>query len=128
MINTMRRDQLLEVMEKSGWDVLFLYGQSWRKDYFRSLVNFNFFGPHASAALTRSGELSILVSHPWDEESFRKAIGSNVQYTPDFETGLHGLASKFNNAKVAIAGMELMEARFVDPHAVSATSVVEALR
>jgi len=53
-------------MSESAWDVLLLYGHSWRKDYFRSMVNFNFFGPHAVAALARSGETSFLVSHPWD--------------------------------------------------------------
>src|SRR6185295_10278016 len=128
MINTRRRDQFLEVMAMSGWDVLLLYGHSWRKDYFRSLVNFNFFGSHAAVALRRTGELSILVAHPWDEAVLRKALDVNVRCAPEFESGLREWNSQFSNARVAIAGMELMEARFVDPQAVSATRSVETLR
>jgi Xaa-Pro aminopeptidase len=128
MINKQRREQFLGLMDKSGWDVLVLYGHSWRKDFFRSLVNFNFFGPHAAAALSRSGELSILVSHPWDQEVLARSADARVQCVPEFESGLRGLASEFGSAKIAIAGMEFMEARFVDPQAVSATGAIEALR
>jgi Xaa-Pro aminopeptidase len=128
MINTPRREQFLELMERSGWDVLVLYGHSWRKDFFRSLVNFNFFGPHAAAWLSRSGEISVLVSHPWDREVLEKSTHARVQCAPDFELGLRGLVSEFKNAKIATAGMEFMEARFVDSNAISATGVIEALR
>jgi Xaa-Pro dipeptidase len=128
MINTQRREQFLDLMAKFGWDVLLLYGHSWRKDYFRSLVNFNFFGPHAVAVLTRSGELSILVSHPWDLEILSKSVDVSVRLAPEFARGLRDLFSERNNKKTAIAGMELMEARFVDPQTVSATILVEALR
>ncbi|HET9132587.1 MAG TPA: Xaa-Pro peptidase family protein [Terriglobia bacterium] len=128
MINTARRQQFLELMEKSGWDVLVLYGHSWRKDFFRSLVNFNFFGPHAAVMLSRSGELSILVAHPWDQEVLARSIDVRVRCATEFESGFRGLVSEFRNAKTAIAGMEFMEARFVDPGAVSATAAIEALR
>ncbi|HLQ76313.1 MAG TPA: hypothetical protein VK210_03105, partial [Terriglobia bacterium] len=87
MINSQRKQQLLKAMVESGWDALILYGHSWRKDYFRSLVNFNFFGPHAIATLTRSGEIFILVSHPWDKETLSKSVDANVQYTSDFRNG-----------------------------------------
>jgi Xaa-Pro dipeptidase len=128
MINAQRKAQFLELMENSGWDVLVLYGHSWRKDFFRSLVNFNFFGPHAAVALCRSGELFILVSHPWDQETLAWSVDARIRCTPEFAIGLRGIVSEFNNAKVAIAGMEFMEARFVELHAVSATGAVEALR
>jgi Xaa-Pro aminopeptidase len=120
MINSQRKEQYLESMAEHGWDVLLLYGHSWRKDFFRSLVNFNFFGPHAVAALHRTGELSIFVAHPWDHEILRNSVDAEVRGALDF-TG-------FKSAKTAIAGMELMEARFVEPSAVSATNLVEAMR
>ncbi len=115
-------------MADSGWDVLLVYGHSWRKDFFRSLVNFNFFGPHALATLDRSGEISILVSHPWDGEIIRANNEADVHYLRDFRNGLSKLRSYFKTAKLAIAGMELMEAGFVEGHEVSATNRVEALR
>src|SRR3954469_21673839 len=118
MINAQRKEQFLELMEKSGWDVLVIYGHSWRKDFFRSLVNFNFFGPHAAVALSRSGELSILVSHPWDQEILAWSVDARIRCTPEFGIGLRGIVSEFNSAKIAIAGMEFMEARFVDSHAI----------
>ena len=128
MINLQRRKQLLAAMAESSWDALLLYGHSWRKDYFRSLVNFNFFGPHAVAALTRSGEISILVSHPWDKENLSNKVDASVQFVPEFRNGFMEISSKFKIGRMAVAGLELMEDRFVDGPAVSATNLVEALR
>jgi len=120
MINTKRRQQYLKAMEEHDWDVLLLYGHSWRKDFFRSLVNFNFFGPHAVAALDRSGDISVFVAHPWDQEFLKSSLDIPVHSA----LSLRG----FNSAKTAVAGMELMEARFVEPSFVSATQLVEAMR
>src|SRR3954466_8916446 len=87
MLNVERRRQFEELMSVSGWDMLLLYGHAWRKDFFRSLVNFNFFGPHAVAALTRSNELSIVLSHPWDHELLAAKLGSQaakISWDADF--------------------------------------------
>ena len=124
ILNVERRRQYLDLMSQSGWDVLMLYGHSWRKDFFRSLVNFNFFGPHALVALTRSNEISIVLSHPWDHEGLSNALDANVSWTADFTAAIHRIGS----GKMAIAGREFMEARFVDESTVSATAAIEALR
>src|SRR6185436_9839893 len=114
MINTQRKKQYLEALAAHGWDVLLLYGHSWRKDFFRSLVNFNFFGPHAVAALTRSNELSIVLAHPWDQELLASELDASVTWQPDFSSAVRRLMS----GKSAIAGKEIMEARFVDDSAI----------
>jgi len=124
MLNIERRRQFAELMAESGWDTLLLYGHSWRKDFFRSLVNFNFFGPHAVAALSSSDELSIVVSHPWDYELLAGHVDANITWDANFTKILHRLVS----GKTAIAGREFMEARFVDESTVSATSAIETLR
>ena len=80
----------------------------------------------------RSGELSILLSHPWDQEPIART-GRDRPVVCEFESGLRG-ACLDSDAKIAIAGMEFMEARFVDVLAgirhepVSATALVETLR
>jgi Xaa-Pro aminopeptidase len=124
MLNAKRREQYLNLMAERGWDALLLYGHSWRKDFFRSLVNFNFFGPHALAALTSSDELSIAVSHPWDHEWIRKAVDARVSWRTEFANAV----TSARIGKTAIAGMELMEARFVRDEAISATADIERLR
>src|SRR5580658_561211 len=91
-------------MAEQGWDLLLLYGHTWRKDYFRCLVNFNFSGPHAVAVLDRSGEVRIIVSDPWDAE----VLGAD--FTPNLASVLPKL---FANKVAAIAGMELMPASFM---------------
>src|SRR5436309_8548014 len=135
MLNQKRREQFLDLMAINGWDLLLLYGHSWRKDFFRSLINFNFLGPHAAAALRRSGEISLLLSHSWDDEPLAGALDIETHWTADFGAGLDRLLSGRGPAKTAIAGMELMEARFV--HAIrgqipeepiSATEAIEKLR
>src|SRR5262245_30112794 len=124
MLNVERRRQFLDLMAESGWDSLLLYGHSWRKDFFRSLVNFNFFGPHAAAALTRSNEISIVLSHPWDCEVLTGKVDARITWDADFDTAIRRMIS----GKTAIAGREFMEARFVDEGTVSATASVETLR
>jgi Xaa-Pro aminopeptidase len=124
MLNLERRRQFLELMAESGWDSLLLYGHSWRKDFFRSLVNFNFFGPHAAAVLTRTNEISIVLSHPWDCEFLAGRVDAKVTWDADFNIAVRRLIS----GKTAIAGREFMEARFVDAGTVSATAAIETLR
>jgi len=124
MLNAERLRQFADLIRDSGWDVLLLYGHSWRKDFFRSLVNFNFFGPHAVAALTRSNELTVVVAHPWDQELLAASLDADVTWTSDFTSAVRRLSS----GKTAIAGREFMEARFVAEATVSATAAVEALR
>jgi len=118
VINQYRRKQLLDLMSERGWDSILLYGNAWRKDPFRSLVNFNFSGDHALARLSRSGEVTATFSDPWDAEI---AAG---KLQPDFEKAFAAGAS-------AIAGLEFMEERFVTACGtlpVSATADVEELR
>src|SRR6202167_500564 len=117
LINQTRLTQLTSLMAEHGWDLLLLYGHTWRKDYFRCLVNFNFQGPHAVAVVDRSGEVRVIVSDPWDAEALEGAT-----FAPDFAAALPRVAS------VAIAGLEIMPAAFVPRHAVSATWDVEELR
>ena len=104
-------------MAEQGWDLLLLYGHTWRKDYFRCLVNFNFSGPHAVAVIDRSGEVRVLVSDPWDAEAI-----SGATFAPDFAAALPKAGT------VAIAGKEIMQARFTNPAQVSATYLVDELR
>jgi len=110
-------------MAEHGWDLLLLYGHTWRKDYFRCLVNFNFSGPHAVAALDRSGEVHVIVSDPWDAEALPGAT-----FAPDFAAALP------TGTSVAIAGKEIMPQSFLPlPNrdregAATATYLVEELR
>jgi Xaa-Pro aminopeptidase len=114
-INEHRRRQLMDLMAERQWDSVLLYGQGWRKDYFRALVNVNYSGPYAAAHISRSGEISIIAADPWDRELL---------------TGLTGLRTSAWSAPQAsaVAGLELMEARFVQGSPASATADIEELR
>jgi len=122
LINDHRRTQLLDLMAERHWDSMLLYGNAWRKDPFRSLVNFNFSGDHALARLSRSGEVAVTFSDPWDSE----IAGAKLE--PDFVKAFIGGASA---GIVAVAGLEFMEERFVAACGAlpaSATADVEELR
>jgi Xaa-Pro aminopeptidase len=114
VLNQNRLDKLAVLMADRGWDVMILYGHSWRKEFFRCLLNMNFQGPHAAVALSRSGEVSALLSDPWDYECVAASIDARVVMEAEFERGLIQLLLGLRNSTVAIAGMELMEARFVE--------------
>ena len=134
MLNKDRIAQLTGLMTDRGWDFLLLYGHGWRKDFFRCLVNLNFSGPHAAAVLAPSGEVFVILSDPWDHEVASSALNVPVLLEPDFERGLQRFFSRSGSSRLAIAGMELMEARLVAaareacPQPVSATLEVEELR
>ena len=115
MINEHRRKQLMDLMAERRWDSILLYGTGWRKDFFRALVNVNYSGSYAAAHLTRSGELKVIFTDPWDADLVPQSV-----FTADFATVLP-VAS-------AIAGLELMETRFIRDSPASATADVEELR
>jgi Xaa-Pro dipeptidase len=126
MLDQLRLRQLIDLMAARNWDSLLLYGHTWRKDFFRCLVNVNFSGPHAVAMVDRSGGVEVIVTDPWDAELISDS-GLHVSTASNLKQILAGRAS----GRVAIAGMELMEARFVSAIEVppeSATFEVEELR
>lgn len=135
MLNKDRLGRLRNLMSTIDCDSIVLYGHSWRKEFFRSLLNFNFTGPHAAIVLSPADEVSILVSHPWDLESVSTVCDGQALLATDFAQGLGQLFAGSSGIRVAVAGIELMEARFVegirrstgqDP--LSATLAVEELR
>jgi len=134
-LNVERKKQFLELMSQRGWDALLFYGDTWRKDHFRCLVNVCFHGPQAAALLTREGEIRAVVTHPWDLEPVQAAIGGPVTYARELTRGLTGMLRDMRSAVVAVNGLEQMEARFaqaVEAAAgaapVSATANVEEIR
>lgn len=112
-LNPERKRQYLDLMAQRGWDFLLFYGDSWRKDHFRCLVNVCFCGPQAVAMLTKEGEVRAVVTHPWDVEPVEAATEGSVTYAPRLVAGLESLLSDAGEAFVAINGLEQMEARFV---------------
>lgn len=134
-VNPQRKQEFLELMARRGWDVLLFYGDTWRKDHFRCLVSVCFNGPQALALLTKDGEIRALVTHPWDVEPVKASTGGAVTYVPRLVEGLRGVLRGSELARVAINGLEQMEARFVravheatGAAPTSATSDVEEIR
>jgi Xaa-Pro dipeptidase len=135
MLNRVRHAQFLRLMAERGWDLLLFYGDNWRKDHFRCLVNVNFSGPQAVAVLFRSGEIRAIVTDPWDLEPVAAAVSGKTSLAVRLAPGLDDLLAKEPGAVVGINGLEQMEARFVQAvrdvckaAPVSATLDVEEIR
>ncbi|MGB9069720.1 MAG: Xaa-Pro peptidase family protein [Candidatus Acidiferrales bacterium] len=134
-LNKNRIGKLTKLMSDHEWDAMVLYGHSWRKEFFRCLLNVNFSGPHSAVVLLPSGEISVVVSNPWDRESVAAVLDADVLLAADFEKGLRKRFSGSRGMAVAVAGMELMETRFVEgihqatsKSPLSASLAVEELR
>jgi Xaa-Pro dipeptidase len=110
-LNPERKQQYLDLMAQRGWDLLLFYGDTWRKEHFRCLVSVCFTGPQALAVLTKEGDVRAVVTHPWDVEPVKSATGGTVTYVPRLVDGLKSVLG--GSGKVAINGLEQMEARFV---------------
>ena len=135
MLNHARYRQFLALMHERGWDLLLFYGDGWRKDLFRCLINVNFSGPQALAVLSRSGEVRAVVTDPWDLEPVAAAIDGSTSLAVRMADGLHTVLRSETEAVVAINGLEQMEERFVQAvrdatrsEPVSATSLVDEIR
>jgi Xaa-Pro dipeptidase len=135
MLNKDRHSQFVALMQERGWDLLVFYGDSWRKDGFRCLVNVNFSGPQALAVLARSGEVRAIVTDAWDVEPVAAAVGGSVSLAVHLGDGLTRLFAHEKAAAVAVNGLEQMEARFaqiirasVSAAPVSATLDIEEIR
>jgi Xaa-Pro aminopeptidase len=135
MLNRERHRQFLALMAERGWDLLLFYGDNWRKDLFRCLVNVNFQGPQAVAALFKSGEVRVIVTDAWDLEPVATEVDGKVSLALKLGEGLTTLLAKESAAVVAINGLEHMEARYVQlvraasrSAPVSATLDVEEIR
>jgi Xaa-Pro dipeptidase len=135
MLNRDRHRQFVALMAERGWDLLIFYGDTWRKDHFRCLVNVNFSGPQAAAILSRDAQVRAVVTDPWDLEAVGACINGKVTLALRMADGLRTSLAKDGAAVVAINGLEQMEARFVQlvrettgSAPVSATTDVEEIR
>jgi Xaa-Pro aminopeptidase len=135
MLNRDRYEQFIALMRERGWDLLLFYGDGWRRENFRCLINLSYCGPHALILLSRSGELTTIVTHPWDVEPVCTASGGKVILVRQLAVGLREALAGARAAVTAVNGLEQMEARFVaalrerlDWPPVSATLEVEELR
>ncbi len=113
MLNSVRKQQFVDLMARQGWDLLLFYGDSWRKDHFRCLVNVCFSGPQALALLDKEGEVRTIVTNPWDADPVKAVTGGPVTYAPRLIDGIKGELRSARKAVVAINGLEQMEARFL---------------
>lgn len=135
LLNEKRLSDLSDLLKDRKWDAIVLYAHSWRKEFFRCLLNIDFTGTHAAVVLSASGEISVLVSNSWDREFVESNVDGDVRVATNFEEGLYQRFSGSKGSIVAVAGMEIMEARFVESifqatgHVpVSASPVIEELR
>src|SRR5215469_10683554 len=135
MLNRERYEQFITLMRERSWDLLLFYGDGWRKEHFRCLINLNYCGPHALTVLSRGGEITTIVTDPWDVEPVRSASRGKVILVRQLADGFREALAGSRAAVTAVNGLEQMEARFVtalgerlDAPPVSATMEVEEIR
>ncbi len=113
MLNRERYERFITLMRERSWDLLLFYGDGWRREHFRCLVNLSFCGPHALTVLSRGGELTTIVTDPWDVEPVRSATGGKVILVRHLADGIRAALAGARAAVTAVNGLEQMEARFV---------------
>jgi Xaa-Pro aminopeptidase len=133
MLQRSRLEQLVDALDHHGWDGLLLYGDGWRQDYLRFLVDLRYQGPYAFAFVNPASDVVLIVSDPWDAALARAGSAGDLEVilAPDPTDAL----ARLSFGRSAVCGLELMEARLVDalvraegePPA-SATAAIERLR
>ena len=113
MLNELRYRQYLDLMQERGWELLLFYGDGWRKEHFRCLLNLNFCGSQILGVLHRGGEVDVVVTDPWDLEFISPSVNGNIALSLQPALGLEQLLLKAGVRSIAINGMEHMPARLV---------------
>src|SRR5277367_1175426 len=113
MLNESRQQQYLNLMRERGWELLLFYGDGWRKEHFRCLLNLNFCGSQILGVLHRSGQVDVVVTDPWDLEFIAPAIDGKIELSRQPALGLELFLAKEQVRSIAINGMEHMPARLV---------------
>jgi len=135
MLNAPRHRQYLDLMHERGWELLLFYGDGWRKENFRCLLNRNFCGAQILGSLHRSGQVDVLVTDPSDLEFIGSYVNGKIELALPLSRGLEQLLARAQVRSIAINGMEHMPARLVRQVAnacgaapVSATLEIEEFR
>lgn len=128
-LNEDRIEAIVRLLHDRDWDLLLLYGDGWRKEFVRSVVNLGYTGTHAFVGVTRAREVFALYTDPWDAERAEREVGDavEVELAYDPENALRRRSSP----KMAVAALELMETRFVEALPAlpaSATAEIERMR
>lgn len=129
LVNEARIERIAQLLDERGWDLLLLYGDGWRKDFVRSVVNLGFTGPYAFVGVTRERDAFAVFTDPWDFERAKSTVGTDIEVELSYEP--EGALGRRSSGKVAVAGLELMETRFVEALGgipASATPELERLR
>jgi Xaa-Pro dipeptidase len=113
MLNELRHRQYLDLMRERGWELLLFYGDGWRKEHFRCLLNLNFCGSQILGILHRSGQIDVVVTDPWDLEFIAPSVNGSIELSLQPGLGLEQLLAKARVRSVGINGMEHMPARLV---------------
>lgn len=131
ILNEERIDRIARLLDERGWERLVIYGDGWRKDFVRSVMNLGYAGPYAFVGVTRDRERFALFSDPWDYDRAKRVVGTDIDVELSFEPEdvLHRWGS--GSAATAVAGLEIMETRFVEALGAtpaSATTELERMR
>src|ERR1700733_11347208 len=135
MLNEPRHLQYLDLMHERGWELLLFYGDGWRKENFRCLLNHNFCGAQILGSLHRNGQVDVVVTDPSDLEFIGPFVNGKIELALQASLGIEQLLARAQVRSIAINGMEHMPARLVQLVAnacgampVSATLEIEEFR
>lgn len=124
-----RIDRIVLLLGERGWDLLVLYGDGWRKEFVRSVLNLGYSGTHAFVGVTKGREVFAVFTDPWDYERANGTAGGYVDVELSFDP--EDALRRRSTRKSAVAGLELMETRFAEAFPelpVTATAELERMR
>jgi Xaa-Pro aminopeptidase len=129
LLNEERIDRIVHLLRERGWDLLVLYGDGWRKEFVRSVLNLGYSGTHAFVGVTKGREVFAVFTDPWDYERAKTTVGGSVDVELSFDP--EAALRRRSTRKSAVAGLELMETRFVEAFIAlpsAATAELERMR
>src|SRR3954451_20538296 len=98
MIQSDRKQRLVEVMVESGIDMLLVYGNTWQGDYLRYTTDYSILEGQALALVRADGHVTLYLDSPLEiERAEIDCPGLELVYAPDLVAEVHGALDRFRN-------------------------------
>ncbi|PCI04122.1 MAG: hypothetical protein COB78_07240 [Hyphomicrobiales bacterium] len=99
-----RRQKLVQAMQKAGLDAMVLYGNAWQNDYLRYGVDFGILEGEGIAIVTRDGEATLYLDDPFEaDRASVECDDITIVVCKDIVRDVAAKINSFDNSNIAAA-------------------------
>ena len=112
MIQSDRKQRLVEAMAESGIDMLLVYGNAWQSDYLRYTTDYSIVEGQALALVRGDGQVTLYLDSPLEVDRAQLDCPAvEVVHAPDLMATVDKALDRFRNQRIGAAPYRLLPRR-----------------